>query len=52
MLTMKKITFLLAFILMAMGQTLAGNALDLKEITKGAFRGVGRRQADRTLLVP
>ena len=39
MLTMKKITFLLAFILMAMGQTLAGNALDLKEITKGAFRG-------------
>jgi dipeptidyl-peptidase-4 len=24
---------------MAMGQTLAGNALDLKEITKGAFRG-------------
>ena len=39
MLTMKKITFLLAFILMAMGQSLAGNALDLKEITKGAFRG-------------
>ena len=36
---MKKITFLLAFILMAMGQSLAGNALDLKEITKGAFRG-------------